>query len=909
MTKYVTSIPPSALSNTFKDAMYTALELGIMYIWIDSLCIMQDSAEDWMHESKRMGDVYSHAECNIAATGHRNGTFGLFSERNALPLAHFPLLVNLSLVDEDGEGTQFDGFFVRGDDYDFVNSVDRSVLNSRAWVAQERALSPGIIHFTPEKIWWECKELIANEAYVMGDLVWGNDVRRAGTIHSLKGKDKNEIYAFRRNFVSHYASTEVTRAEDRFPAVLGMARSMEEVLNEDFIAGFWKENLQTTRTVLSKLLEIDGNGQALPSHQVRDEGMGTSLTTANTLAYLIWAVCRHPRVKGQLIEELRSLPNGFTNKDLQALPFLELVILETLRLYPAAPDSLPQSVPPGGAEIAGIWLPADLLVTAKLSQRQSLLMMLLINILLHVLATSIVLAQSFGDLTVRTSTGAFTGLIDPEFPLTRQWRAIPFAEPPVGSRRWLPPQKISRNSKHRYSTKFPASCPQFVSAAESMWNLPLTKGNLIYNGAQNDSSGLVGEATSEDCLYLAIWAPAAAQIPKQGLPVLFFMTGGGFTIGGIELPWQIPTSWVERSQSHIVVSINYRLNIFGFPHARGLSEQNIGILDQRAALEWVRDNIKAFGGDPSRIMQWGRSAGSSATDIHAYAFHQDPIAQSYYMESGTVFSTNPVKPDSTFSNFTFVARHVGCENPCGSKCKDEEEFGAAELDCMRQVSMIQITNFVGQYADRAENPPLRFGITIDEHVVFSDYHARSQAGKFAHRPIMLSFTANEFASLVPWPKDNLEKGPDQAFLDAWTVPFWVCAVFNSTTYRNRAGVPVFRFQYASEFPNLNVYEWLGAYHNAETPLVFGTYGLLDHIADTTKFQIEVSHSMQDRLLAFAKDPFNGPQKLSWTPSIVSEPNGGKYLRFGGSSGKAWEIVDGIEIDGACLGERRYNAFP
>ena len=231
------------------------------------------------------------------------------------------------------------------------------------------------------------------------------------------------------------------------------------------------------------------------------------------------------------------------------------------------------------------------------------------------LATDSVLAREANcsgsdHLTVQTSTGTYTGLIDPKFPKTRQFRAIPFAKPPVLSRRWLPPQKLSSPpSEYHYATQFPPSCPQFVTAVTSLWNQNLTKGNLIYNGHQNDSSGLVGEATSEDCLYLAIWTPTAA--PNATLPVLFFMTGGGFEIGGVDIPWQLPTSWVERSQSHIVVTINYRLSIFGFPNARGLADgdQNLGILDQRVALEWVRDNIAAFGGDPNRITHGGSLLG------------------------------------------------------------------------------------------------------------------------------------------------------------------------------------------------------------------------------------------------------------------------------------------------------------
>ncbi|KAH7152878.1 acetylcholinesterase [Dactylonectria macrodidyma] len=273
------------------------------------------------------------------------------------------------------------------------------------------------------------------------------------------------------------------------------------------------------------------------------------------------------------------------------------------------------------------------------------------------------------NLTVRTSTGTFTGIIDADFPNTRQWRAIPFAGPPAGSRRWLPPQKFSSSpSKHHYANKLRPSCPQFVTAVESVWNLPITK----------------SETTSEDCLYLAVWTPTAPP-PKKWVPVLFFMTGGGFIIGGIDLPWQIPTPWVDRPQSVIIVTINYRINIFGFPNARRLAngDQNLGILDQRAALEWVRGNIAAFGGDPGRIMQWGRSAGVVSADLHAYAYHVDPTAQSYYLESGTALTMNPAD-DSKHFNFSFVAQHVGCAEPCGVGCEDRD--GAAELDCMRRIS-------------------------------------------------------------------------------------------------------------------------------------------------------------------------------------------------------------------------------
>lgn len=444
-----------------------------------------------------------------------------------------------------------------------------------------------------------------------------------------------------------------------------------------------------------------------------------------------------------------------------------------------------------------------------------------------------------------------------------------------------------------------------VSAVELMWNMDITKGNLVYNGAQNDTSGLVGEATSEDCLHLAIWTPTNTPKDGKGLPVLFFMTGGGWVIGGVDLPWQIPTSWVERSQEHIVVSINYRLNIFGFPNARGLDQQNLGILDQRAALEWVRDNIAAFGGDPERIMHWGRSAGATATDLHSYAYADDPIAESYYMESG-----HALLMGASNANFSWVAENVGCDDPCAGACDDEEQLVEAELDCMRQVSFLQITNFMGGAMDRGEIPSNYFMPVRDDVVVFKDYPARAAAGKVAKRPSMLSFTSHEVTSLFPWP-ENVTEGPYMPPLIDASIQFAVCPSINFTRYRNELedAPPVFRFQYAAEFPNLNVYDWLGAYHNAETPLIFGTYHILDHVAKSTAFQDEVSHAMQDHILAFAKDPYKGPQKLGWEPVVVDSKNGGALLRFGGSNGEAVEHVDGHEVDGVCLGIGEYDAYP
>jgi carboxylesterase type B len=208
------------------------------------------------------------------------------------------------------------------------------------------------------------------------------------------------------------------------------------------------------------------------------------------------------------------------------------------------------------------------------------------------------------------------------------------------------------------------------------------------------------------------------------------MTGGGFQSNGVDVPGQIPAPWVNRSQEHIVVTINYRLNIFGFPNARALDSPNLAILDQRLALEWVHENIAAFGGDPESIMMWGQSAGAMSTDIHNYAFWENPIVHGSFSQSGTALA--PIfSSDYSHSSFTTVAKNLGCDFP---------DNPTAELECMQQVPVDLIENFIGQYDGPAT---LSFEPIPDEKVVFSDYPARAAAGKISPRPAIFSDAANE----------------------------------------------------------------------------------------------------------------------------------------------------------------------
>lgn len=196
------------------------------------------------------------------------------------------------------------------------------------------------------------------------------------------------------------------------------------------------------------------------------------------------------------------------------------------------------------------------------------------------------------------------------------------------------------------------------------------------------------------------------------------------------MPYQIPAQWVNRSPNHIVVSLNYRTGLFGFPGGvADLPDKNLGLLDQRAAVEWCKQNIAAFGGDPERMVLWGQSAGSASTDFYNYAYPEDPIVTGFIMDSGVSFI--PSRGDPTGSNFSFVAENVGC----GSSGNAD-----GQLACMRKLPFRTVENFVAGYGMNGTKPALNFGPIADEKTVFANYTQRALAGQQAKLVCMLPST-------------------------------------------------------------------------------------------------------------------------------------------------------------------------
>jgi acetylcholinesterase len=340
----------------------------------------------------------------------------------------------------------------------------------------------------------------------------------------------------------------------------------------------------------------------------------------------------------------------------------------------------------------------------------------------------------------------------------------------------------------------------------------------------------------------------------------------------------------KYSEENGLILHSHRLNILGFPNAAGLKleEQNLGMLDIRLAVEWVRDNIANFGGDPDRITLWGQSSGAIAIDHYNFAYPEDPIVSSFIMHSGTA-NLDYTTPDPKQTNFTFVAKHFGCTSSEPS----------AELDCMRKVDAAEMVLFLQHYQLNGTQPALTFVPIVDDTTLFKNHTARALAGNFTKKPALIGNTAAEGNSFVePY---NSTYGPPRDEADAATVGFFMCPTIQTSHDRYAASATTFRYLYAGNFSTISPRWWQGPYHTSDLPMVFGTYDICRGPA--TEFQMQVSQKMQDFWLAFAEDPEHGLPKLGWNSY---EKGAGEGVMFGNDD-KIMQYISETRLDQPCDG--------
>jgi len=313
------------------------------------------------------------------------------------------------------------------------------------------------------------------------------------------------------------------------------------------------------------------------------------------------------------------------------------------------------------------------------------------------------LAVSLPENQVKVANGTLEGVLSPDSAV-RSFKGIPFARPPVGDLRWKPPLAAQNWQGVRKADKFGPRAMQ----------------RPIFGDMGFRSNGL-----SEDCLYLNVWTPAKSS--KAKLPVLVYFYGGGFQAGDGSEGRYDGESMARRGI--VAVTVNYRLNVFGFlahPELTSESPQhasgNYGLLDQATALRWVHDNIAAFGGDPRQVTIAGESAGSISVSAHMVSPLSKHLFARAIGESGSLLGALSPVPLAE-------AEQTGLKFATNS--------GANSLRDLRSLSAEKLLEATG----RPGSP--WFGLTIDGAFLPKQPIALYEAGEQAQVPLLVGWNSEE----------------------------------------------------------------------------------------------------------------------------------------------------------------------
>jgi len=326
---------------------------------------------------------------------------------------------------------------------------------------------------------------------------------------------------------------------------------------------------------------------------------------------------------------------------------------------------------------------------------------------LLVLAGCLIPKQEPKTEPVTLDSGRVRGAVAGE---THVFRGIPYAAPPVGQLRWRPPEPVAPWQDVRDATEFGPPCMQ-------------------------------GDEGAEDCLTLNVWTPSAKGPPR---PVMVYLHGGDNVSGGAanSSDGDYDGEVLATRTGAVVVTANYRLGPFGFlPHPAFRAESahqstgNYGLLDQLAALEWVKRNIAAFGGDPANVMLFGQSAGSYDT----CALVTSPLAKGLFhralMQSGPCWVPKDADRDALVE---LVSREVGCT-------------GADAAACLREVPASRLAATVDSSARAAftESHLVRYKFypNVDGWVLPVAPLEALRAGTHNHVPMVFGTTADELQTL------------------------------------------------------------------------------------------------------------------------------------------------------------------
>ncbi|WP_075792567.1 carboxylesterase/lipase family protein [Massilia putida] len=416
-------------------------------------------------------------------------------------------------------------------------------------------------------------------------------------------------------------------------------------------------------------------------------------------------------------------------------------------------------------------------------------------------------AQGASGPVATVDTGKVRGAVEKG---VASWKGIPFAAPPVGDLRWRAPQPAAAWSGVREATAYGSDCMQ----------LPFP----------SDAAPL-GTPPSEDCLYVNVWRPAKARASGK-LPVIVWIYGGGFVNGGSSPPTYAGAALAK--QGVVLVSFNYRLGRFGFfahpqltQQAHGEALGNYGYMDQLAALQWVKRNVAAFGGDASNVTIMGESAGGMSVN----ALLTSPMAQGLFAKAVVLSGGDGTTADPGLAS----VEQVGVNFAAAKGIAADDPQALAKLRALPAEQVVDGMNL----ANRAPQNPSTYAGPFADGKVAVETGAAFASGRFAKVPVMIGATSADIGGKTG---------------------FMVAGARGLAGRLAAQGVPVYayRFSYVADTIGKP-----GAQHASDIPYFFDTVDV-KYGAAVTKKDVAMGRAMSAYLVNFAKkgDP-NGRKLPAW----------------------------------------------
>jgi para-nitrobenzyl esterase len=455
---------------------------------------------------------------------------------------------------------------------------------------------------------------------------------------------------------------------------------------------------------------------------------------------------------------------------------------------------------------------------------------------------------------VETAEGPVTGVRN-DAGTVEIFAGVPYAQPPVGDLRWQAPRPLEPRSGVLVADRFSAAPVQATTtfatrALSQTLDIPL------------EDTFLNPYPVSEDSLYLNIWRttrPASAE-----LPVLVYIPGGGFATGSGALPLYDGEALASTGEA-VVITINYRLGVMGFlSHPELAAESsydasgNYGILDQVAALEWVRQNVAAFGGDPDRVTIAGESAGGESVCILGATPLAEGLVDGIIGSSGACMGTDGDTEDGDQSDSRAVAEDAGE--------RLAQELGVDTVDQLRELPVDRIT-------EAAATMGSHWRPSVDGHVLDRSPADIYAAGDQLDVPTMVGSNADEDSLIRAFPPEPMtpeeyrataqqDHGEDlEAFLDLYPgqteeqvldsmLQAQADRVFTRAMYRwarlqtQTGEAPAYLYFFTHTPPDEDLLEY-GAYHGAEVMYAFDNLG-----ADGQANYGEADHLLRDQISGY-----------------------------------------------------------